>query len=143
MHQPRIPPCGPVARAAFGLPEVVPLYLCLQNPMKLHPDFDPLLQGILAADANGRIVLLAGPRSHAAGALRERFARKIPDGIKRVILLPWQKQGDYFRLLQTADVILDPPHYTAGSSAYDLFSFNLPVVTMLGSCAVGRVTTAF
>ena len=39
------------------------------------------------------------------------------------------------------DVILDPPHYGAGSSCYDLFSFNLPVVWP-GELIVGRITQA-
>jgi predicted O-linked N-acetylglucosamine transferase (SPINDLY family) len=45
-------------------------------------------------------------------------------------------------LLQLADAILDPPHYGAGSSCHDLFSFNLPVVTWPGELVVGRVTQA-
>ena len=49
---------------------------------------------------------------------------------------------DYCRLLQLADVVLDPPHYGAGSSCYDLFSFNLPVVTLPGELIVGRITQA-
>jgi hypothetical protein len=42
--------------------------------------------------------------------------------------------------LQLGDVILDTPHYGAGSSCYDLFSYNLPIVTLPGDLVVGRVT---
>src|SRR5262249_11778051 len=38
--------------------------------------------------------------------------------------------------------IIDPVHYSAGSSAYDMFSFGLPVVTMPGEHFVSRYTTA-
>ena len=59
------------------------------------------------------------------------------------MFLPPQPFGDYCRLLQLADVILDPPHYGANSSCYDIFSYNLPLVTMPGKLFVGRVTQAF
>ena len=38
------------------------------------------------------------------------------------MLLPWQKYDDYCRLLALADVVLDPPHYSASSSAYDILT---------------------
>jgi predicted O-linked N-acetylglucosamine transferase (SPINDLY family) len=65
-----------------------------------------------------------------------------PPAIERIVFLPPQPFGEYCRLLQLADVILDPPHYGAGSSCYDLFSFNLPVVTLPGELIVGRITQA-
>jgi predicted O-linked N-acetylglucosamine transferase (SPINDLY family) len=39
-----------------------------------------------------------------------------------------------------ADVVLDPPHYSAGFTAYDAFSLGLPVVTLPGEFHVGRYT---
>ncbi len=59
-----------------------------------------------------------------------------------MVFLPPQPFGDYCRLLQLAAVVLDPPHYGAGSTCYDLFSYNLPVVTLPGELIVGRVTQA-
>jgi predicted O-linked N-acetylglucosamine transferase (SPINDLY family) len=129
------------ARAKFGLPEGRNLYLCFQNPMKLHPDFDPLLAGILAADLKALVVLLAGRYEHAARLLRERFARRVPDA-ERIVFLPAQPFDDYCRLLGLADVVLDPPHFGAGSTCYDIFSFNLPLVTLPGELIVGRVAAA-
>jgi len=40
-------------------------------------------------------------------------------------------------------VILDPLHFGSASSAYDIFSFNQPLVTMPGQFAVGRIAAAF
>ena len=56
-------PVAAASRASFGLRDQGNLYVCLQNPMKFHSDFDPLLKGILEADPNGTIVLLAVPDS--------------------------------------------------------------------------------
>ncbi len=137
-YQDRLPPTRPATPGEFGLPEGRRLYLCPQNPLKLHPDFDALAAGILAADPKGLIVL-AVRQGHVADLLRRRFARRIPQA-DRIVFVPRQSFDDYCRLLQLADVVLDPPHYGAGSTCYDLFSYNLPVVTWPGELIVGRVT---
>jgi predicted O-linked N-acetylglucosamine transferase (SPINDLY family) len=41
-----------------------------------------------------------------------------------------------------ADVILDPPHFGGGISNFDVFSFDLPIVTMPGELMVGRGVSA-
>jgi predicted O-linked N-acetylglucosamine transferase (SPINDLY family) len=142
-HESRVPPVPPVSRNYFPIPETGPLYVCLQNPLKLHPDIDALLGGILSTDSSGTIVLLGGRQERVVTLLKERFAQSIPEHFQRIMLLPWQKYQDYCRLLQLADVILDPPHYTAGSSIYDILSFHQPIVTMRGELAVGRVTAGY
>ncbi len=147
------------------------MYVCFQNPMKLHPDFDPLLGGVLEADPQALVVLLGDRSGRVARLLKERFARRnwpspaapFPErarGVEepsrpvpfhggegrtaeRIVFLPPQPFGEYCRLLQLADVILDPPHYGANSSCYDIFSYNLPLVTMPGKLLVGRFTQAF
>ena len=143
MHQVRLPPVSPVARDHFGLPARCNLYVCFQNPLKLHPDIDPLLAGILARDPNAAVVLLGGRHEQVVKLLRQRFLETVPEAWQRIALLPWLAFDDYCRLLQLADVVLDPPHYTAGSSIYDIFSFHQPLVTMRGELAVSRVTAAY
>ncbi len=171
MCQERLAAVVPGARGKWGLPEDRHLYGCLQNPLKLHPDFDRLLAGILAADPLATIVLLADESGHAADALRRRFARwlpsppaplpghhvpmvgegrnapsppaPLPKGEGRIIFVPRQKFADYCGLLQACDVLLDPLHYGAGSSCYDAFSFNLPMVTLPTEFMPGRVALGF
>ena len=63
-------------------------------------------------------------------------------GEGRIVFLPPQLSTTIAGYLQLADVILDTPHYGAGSSCYDLFSYNLPLVTMPGELIVGRITQA-
>ena len=175
-YQQRLPATPPAVPPDFGLPDDRHLYVCFQNPLKLHPDFDPLLAGILEADPRALVVLLGDRGGHVARLLKERFARRFiaplpeakgsvsfertaqgivpatltgegrntpsPPAAERIVFLPPQPFSDYCRLIQLADVILDPPHYGAGSSCYDLFSFNLPVVTWPGELIVGRITQA-
>ena len=73
-----MPATPPATRGDFGLPEDRRLYVCFQNPLKLHPDFDPLLAGVLGADPLALVVLLADRSGHIARLLKERFARRIP-----------------------------------------------------------------
>ena len=140
-YQDRLLPGTSGLRSDFGLPDYANLYVCFQNPLKLHPDFDPLLAGVLAADPKALIVLLADESGQVASLLKGRFNRHIPRA-DRIIFLPPQKFSVYCRLIQLADVVLDPLHYGAGSTCYDLFSYNLPVVTLPGESIIGRMTQA-
>ncbi len=76
-YQDRLPAVAAATPADFGLPEGRNLYVCFQNPLKLHPDFDRLLAGVLEADPRGLVVLLADRGGQAAARLMERFARTI------------------------------------------------------------------
>jgi protein O-GlcNAc transferase len=143
MYKDRLAALKQLPRAHWGLRDDRHIYACLQNPVKLHPDFDALLAGILSADPRATIVLLSDPHGNAASALRRRFANSIAGATDRIVFVPRQNFPDYCALLQSADVLLDPLHYGAGSSCYDVFSFNLPMVTMPTEMMPGRVALAF
>jgi len=125
-------------RAEFGLPEGAHLYACLQRLAKLHPDTDPLLAGILRRDPEGLVLLLEDHAPRPAERLRARFAATMPDVAGRVAFLPRMPRAAYLRLLALAEVALDPPHYGAGATAYDILGLGLPLVTLPGARHVGR-----
>jgi len=56
-------PFGHLTRDDFDLPADVSLYLCMQKPFKLHPEFDPLVCGVLHKDPHGYAVLHKGKLS--------------------------------------------------------------------------------
>jgi protein O-GlcNAc transferase len=142
-YQERAPrPAPPARRGEFGLPDPAHLYFCLQRPLKLHPDFDPLIAGILRGDPRGRVVLLEGASGLAAAQVAERHRTTMPDVADRVVWLPQRPRGEYLRLLSLADAVLDPVPYGAGSSAYDVFSHDLPLVTLPGPYNAGRYALA-
>jgi predicted O-linked N-acetylglucosamine transferase (SPINDLY family) len=142
MCTPRLPSVTPAYPAYFGLPDDRHHYVCVQNPLKLHPDFDFLMAGILEADPFGLVVLVADHSGNVARLLAERFARGIPHVAERIVFLPRQSFADYCRLLQLAHVVLDTRHFGAGVTCYDIFSFNLPIVTWPGELLPGRFTQA-
>ena len=135
-YQVRLPRPGPPAtRAEFGLPEGAHLYMCLQRLEKFHPDFDPMLAGILRRDPRGLVVAPADP---GAGRLAGRFRATMPDVAGRVAFLPRLGFDAYLRLLSLADAALDPPHFGSGATAYDAFGLDLPLVTLPGPAHLNR-----
>jgi protein O-GlcNAc transferase len=141
-YQRRIRPPSPATRADLGLPSDGPMYLCPHRLPKYHPDFDPLLAGVLRSDPRGFVVILEGGSRHGVALLQQRLARNLGSLFDRVHFLPPRKQPDYHRLLSLADVFLDTPHYSAGLMAYDAFSLGVPIVTLPGEFNVSRYTAA-
>jgi predicted O-linked N-acetylglucosamine transferase (SPINDLY family) len=142
-YQTRAPrPDRPADAREFGLPTGRTLYACLQRPNKIHPDFDALLAGILRGDPRGIVVLLKG-RSEPLGArLNARFHATMPDVADRIVLLPWMSADTYRRLLALSYVVLDPIPYGSGSSCYDIFSLNRPLITFPGPYNASRYALA-
>lgn len=110
------PPPDPTARRrAFGVDAQTPIYLCVQNLRKLHPDFDDVLSALLARDPRGRVVLVADEQSGITDTLMGRLRESLGPNIRRVGVVPRQERAGYLRLVSCADVLLDTLHY--GSSA--------------------------
>lgn len=129
-YRPPIPE-QPQSRAYFGLGEREHLYFCQQNLRKVHPDFDPLVAGILAGDPAGRILFIADAQPYITELLRQRFQTTMPDLLPRITFLPRMSEADYLRLTVQADVILDTVHYGGGANTiYDAIAAGTPVVTL-------------
>jgi len=85
----------PPSRADFGLSDNENLYLCHQNPRKIHPDFDPLVAEILERDPAGRLVLIGSQEgAETSPLLRGNFT-----------------SGLYRRMDLTGLIARDPDHY--------------------------------
>lgn len=129
-------------REHFGLAAGQHLYVCTQNPRKIHPDFDELLAGVLRRDPHGVVVLIEDIQPAVTAALRQRLQAHLPDVIERVRFLPWLAFADYLRLLAAADVALDTPHFGGGITTYDALAVGLPIVTLPGAFSRGRYAYA-
>ncbi len=135
-------PTVPATKSEFGFSENAHIYACLQRPLKIHPDFDALLAGILGEDERGLVVLLKNRTGASGDLLSQRFRASMPDVCESIVLFPWLDHDRYLRLLSLAEVVLDPLHYGVGSSAYDIFSLNLPLVTLPGRYNASRYAQA-
>ncbi len=132
----------PVARSEFGLADSDHLYLCLQNLLKLHPDFDQLLAGILRADPQGQIILLSGKGERLAQKMTQRFQRHMPELMDRIWVFPELDNVQFLNLLQVGDVMLDPLYYGGGTTTYQALAWGIPLVTLPTERMVGQITAA-
>jgi len=140
-YEPQLPAAAASAQS-FGLPPDTTLYVCPQTLFKLHPDFDPILAGILARDARGVVVLSAGQFQDFTDRLRARFAQTLHEFQRRVLFVPFMAFERFMQLLALADVVLDTLHFNGMNSSLQAFSVGAPVVTLPGRFQRGRHTQA-
>lgn len=137
-QRPQRPPAA-ADREHFDLPQSAHLYLCAQNPRKLHPDMDGVFAEILAADPHALCVLLEANRTVITDMLKQRLALSLGELQSRIRFLPRLGKTDYEKLLATADVVLDSIHYGGGANTtYDTLWQATPLVTMRGEFHRGR-----
>jgi protein O-GlcNAc transferase len=136
-------PQAPGTRADFGIGNDEHLYVCAHKIEKFHPDFDGLLGAILRRDPQGVLIIPKDSHGHAARKLRNRLRVALPHVIERIRFVPYQAMDGYLRLIQAADVLLDPIHYGGGLTSLDGLSLNKPIVTLPGQFVRGRYTYGF
>lgn len=128
--------------ADLGLTSANRRYVCPQTLFKAHPDFDCLLSGILSADPQAEIVLIEGRVQHWTNCLQRRFERTLPEGCRRVRIIPAMPREAFLKLLACADVVLDTPHFGGGHSSYEALAVGTPVVTWPRDFLRSRITQA-
>lgn len=128
------------SRNHFGLDESTHLYLCPQNLLKFHPDFDPILGEILRRDPAGRLVLLQTRTPRLNEDLQHRFQQTMPDVVSRIYWLPPLDFTDFMNLIAISDVMLDTIHYSGGNTTHEALATGIPVVTMPSPFLRGRLT---
>jgi protein O-GlcNAc transferase len=129
-------------RAAFSLPTTGCLYGCPQSLLKLHPDFDEIIAGILRRDLLGSLVLLKGARPVWEQSLRQRFETTMPDVVDRIRFVPRQDYLRFLELNSLIDVLLDPLHFGGGNTSYEGLAMGVPIVTLPSQFLRGRITWA-
>jgi protein O-GlcNAc transferase len=136
------PAASPPTRADLGLPADARLYLCAQNLIKFHPEFDAVLAGILRRDPKGRLVLIRNKGSALAQRLLERLARSLPGAADRVSFLPFLKLDALLGFVGSVDAVLDTPVFGGGTTSLEMFAVDAPVLTWPGPFARSRITHA-
>ncbi|MEJ7668534.1 MAG: tetratricopeptide repeat protein [Casimicrobiaceae bacterium] len=130
------------ARAHFGLPEGVPLFLCPQSLFKIHPDNDALFGRVLGAVPNGRLVAFEGRDPALTARFRTRLDVVQSDAGRaqkpRLQLLPQCSHADYLRINTVCDAMLDTLHWSGGNTSLDALACGLPIVTLPGRFMRGR-----
>lgn len=120
-----------------------PLLLCLQNFIKLVPEFDRALARI-AAESGARIgfftrnpPLMRIFRTRIEAA----FAAQGLEPSKHLVFLPVQTHADYLAGIASTSLVLDSPWFSGGGTSLDAFSVGTPVLAWEGALARGRQTS--
>lgn len=139
---PHLPVSGK-SREELGVKCSGTLYLSPQPPFKMHPDFDRILTRILERDQTGTVVFLRGVAPETEKILLRRFQRSMGVGVSRVMFLDPLPFPDYLALLSQADVVLDTPHFSGGSSTVEALAVGAVVVTLPSPYLKGRLSYAW
>lgn len=129
-------------RAAFDLPEDVPLYFCAQTLIKLHPDMDALFAGILERDPTGLLLLPTGYNPRLVDKVKARLARTLGNAVDRVRFLPTMSHLDFLTVMKLSEVSLDTRPFGGGNTCWQAIAMGTPIVTWPGRFLRGRYALA-
>jgi predicted O-linked N-acetylglucosamine transferase (SPINDLY family) len=144
-EEPTLPP-SPKSRKALGLPTEGRLCACPVSLIKIHPDLDAAIAEILSRDPEAVILFFQNPqRPTWHGLLQTRMNRTVPPECQdRLLFLPWINSAeDFLSMLMAVDLVLDPFHFGAHSTATQVYAAGTPLVTLEGEFLRGRVGAAF
>jgi protein O-GlcNAc transferase len=135
-------PFGHLTRRDFDLPENVTLYLCMQKPFKVHPEFDHLVCDILANDPGGHAVLHRADYDHSHELFRQRLSSAGCD-LSRVHFVHAQPHHRLLALYKHATLILDS--YPAGdcTTTREVLELGKAIVTLPARLLGGRWTLGY
>ncbi|MBT3553871.1 MAG: tetratricopeptide repeat protein [Rhodospirillaceae bacterium] len=127
-------------RDELGLASGKRIYLCPQSVIKHHPDLDAIVAGILRGDGDAEVMLVEGAVPDWTAQVAHRMGETIPDVAGRISSIPRMGPDDFLALMNAADVIFDPPHFSGGNTSFEAFALGKPVVAHDGAFMRGRVT---
>ncbi|HET7065307.1 MAG TPA: hypothetical protein VFI49_13630, partial [Rudaea sp.] len=122
----------------------VQLLLCLQPPIKLEPAFDHVVAAVVA-ETGARIAFFDRnpPLTNRFRARIEAvFEARALDSRRHLAFIPAQPHVDYLAGIARAPLILDSTWFGGGATSLDAFHAGAPVLTLEGSMARGRQTSA-
>lgn len=119
-----------------------PSYVCSQSLYKAHPDFDAVVARLLKDDRDGHIYFVS-LGVHADALFRNRLAQTAGANMDRLHILPRTTKAGFLRLVKSADVVLDVPHWSGGKTSLETLALGTPIVHLPGPFMRGRHTLAF
>ena len=116
---------GAYDRGLLGVGGQDTVFLVPQTLQKFHPVFDEPLRRILEHSAKNRLLIIYDRSKPLWKAkLAERFERVMGAEIAgRIAFTPSTKATDFFRLIATADVLLDPYPFGGGVTTLEVSVF--------------------
>lgn len=117
------------------------IYLCASTLVKLHPEMDYVIEGILKNDLFARVVFFRG--EHLGGdSLKARLRHRLGGMFERVVFLNSLPSSDAHALLQSVHCVFDSFPITGMSSSFDGLKLGVPIVTLESEISFGKWTSA-
>lgn len=138
MCAPRVAPSEQPSRLQLGLPQDQVVFCSFATPYKINPPIFDAWCGILLA-VPGSVVWMGGIGQAARRNLTEAAVSRglLP---ARLVFADWvDTKADHIARLQAADVALDTYPYSCHSTALDILSASVPLVTLAGDSMASRV----
>lgn len=137
-----IVPAPSKPRAAFQLRDDAIVYLACQTLCKYLPAQDAVFAAIAQQVPNAQFVFVARPNWAIADRFLQRlqtaFAAVGLDSERHCVMLPPQRQQDYWTLNQRCDVFLDSDGWSGGHTTLEAIACDLPIVTRPAAFMRGR-----
>uniref|UniRef100_K3WER8 O-GlcNAc transferase C-terminal domain-containing protein n=1 Tax=Globisporangium ultimum (strain ATCC 200006 / CBS 805.95 / DAOM BR144) TaxID=431595 RepID=K3WER8_GLOUD len=141
------PPFHALLRESLGLPpkDVLPVMILVpQTLYKLHPDFDRLIERVLASvPETSFLAVPIGFMPWLADVIRERWRRTLsPQVYKRVYFLRRLNATEFLDVCAMADLVLDPFPVGGGRSSFEIFAVGTPIVMLAPRTTILQLTEA-
>jgi len=127
---------GPRQRSAFGLPASGFVFCAFHNGYKIGPEIFARWMELLARVAGSALWVLAR-RAETGQNLRREAERHGVDA-RRIVLAGPVPYGDHLARQAAADLFLDTPGYSAGTTCLDALWQGLPVLACPSASFAGR-----
>lgn len=141
-------PAAPVPDLADRLRDRAgPRFLIAQRAFKFDPGFDSLYARIAAKTGPCVFLIPRDPlypwaSDRVMARLEAAFRSEGLDPARFLLEIPWQSDGAFVSLLDTADVFLDCPAFSGYTTAWQALHRGLPVVTHEGEFLRQRLAAA-
>jgi len=123
-------------RKSLGLDDGL-LILVPQNPRKFVPKWDYLWAEVCAA--TGRPIVFVENDTYVTQVSKRRMAKA---GVN-AIWVPRLKPTEFRKLIELADLIIDPPAWSGGNTTLEAIALGKPVIAFEGEFMRGRHSLAF
>ena len=130
----------PISTNNLGLPGNRHLYLCPQQLGKFTPAYDQVLAQLLRTDPLGIVVVTQGMVPTLSDRLQARWRSNLADVADRFLIIPQQRGRNYWQLLASAHVLLDPITFGGVNTTYDALAVGKAIVTLPSPYQRGRYT---
>ena len=105
------------------------IYSCPQTLVKIHPEFDEIIEGILKKDKKAKIYFLKDKDKILYKKILKRFNKKIKIGLDRIIFMEQLSEEEYINHCGKSSVLLDPLYFGAGVSFHESMFYGTPTVS--------------